>query len=157
MPEDTVTYLDPTRVTAKRATTPPWNRSRSGYGSKIPSQWLLQLDGKRWHRVYIICYSNSSTAYVRTKQGNLFLGGYDLVREEQRGSPRHPDGGVNAMSNTKKPYVNTFATNRLTAIEESRGWRMCGGGCGCSFDGRKKVPHAHQYPKAARVAVSMNT
>lgn len=49
-----------------------------------------------------------------------------------------------ASNITKKPYVNTFATTRLTPIEESMGWRLCRGGCDCSFDDRK-VPHAHQY------------
>lgn len=72
-----ITYLDPARVTAKRQTEPPPNRSRTGYGSKIPSSWLLQLDGKHWNRVYVICYSNAGSAYVLSRGVRLFLGGYD--------------------------------------------------------------------------------
>jgi len=72
-----VSYLDPTRVSARRQTEAPRNRSRTGYGSKIPTTWMLQLDGARWHRVYVICYSNSGSAYVLTKHGRLFLGSYD--------------------------------------------------------------------------------
>lgn len=73
-----ITYLDVKQVINKRKTLAPHNRSRTGYGSKIPTQWLLQLSNKRWHRVYVICYSNSGSAYIATKAGKLFLGSYDL-------------------------------------------------------------------------------
>lgn len=72
-----VVYLDPARVTAKRQGEAPPNRSRTGYGNKLPTSWMLQLDGKRWHRVYVICWSNSGSAYVRSKGQLLFLGSYD--------------------------------------------------------------------------------
>ena len=73
----TIAYLDSARITAKRQTKPPVNYSRTGYGNKLPTSWLVQLDGKRWHRIYVICWSNSGSAYVRTKDGNLYLGTYD--------------------------------------------------------------------------------
>lgn len=73
----TIAYLDPARVTAKRQTEPPRNRSRSGYGSKIPSSWLLQLDGKRWHRVYVVIWSNAGSPYVIVGGERLFLGSYE--------------------------------------------------------------------------------
>lgn len=60
-------YLDMTRVTAFKTTEQPLARSRSGYGSKLPDDAMLQLDGKRWHRVYSVCWSNSSTSYVLVK------------------------------------------------------------------------------------------
>lgn len=72
-----ITYLDSTRVTATRQTEPPRNRSRTGYGSKLPSSWMLQLDNKRWHRVYIVCWSNAGSAYVVESGARLFLGSYD--------------------------------------------------------------------------------
>ena len=72
-----VDYLDPARITSKRQTTPPLHRSASGYGSKIPTQWLLQLDGKRWHRVYVVQWSNSGSAYIVVRGERQFLGGYD--------------------------------------------------------------------------------
>lgn len=78
MSDDTkVTYLDPVRVTATRQTEPPRNRSRTGYGSKLPSSWLVQLDHKRWHRVYVVCWSNVGSAYVVEAGARLFLGSYD--------------------------------------------------------------------------------
>jgi hypothetical protein len=75
-----VAYLRADQVTSKRQTEPPPNRSRTGYGSKIPTSWMLQI-AKRWHRVYVICYSNSGSAYVRTKAGDLYLGSYDPGHE----------------------------------------------------------------------------
>jgi len=72
-----IAYLDSARVTAMRQTVPPVNYSRTGYGNKLPTSWLVQLDGKRWHRIYVVCWSNSGSAYVRTKDGNLYLGTYD--------------------------------------------------------------------------------
>jgi hypothetical protein len=35
----------------------------TGYGSRIPSRYLVQFNGK-WRRVYIQCYSNNGTAYI---------------------------------------------------------------------------------------------
>jgi hypothetical protein len=39
--------------------------TRSGYGKKIPTSWMIRLPGSpRWRRLYVCCYSNSGTAYV---------------------------------------------------------------------------------------------
>lgn len=38
--------------------------SRSGYGNRIPTPHCIRI-GKRWYRVYAICYSNVSTFYIR--------------------------------------------------------------------------------------------
>ncbi|WCO82008.1 hypothetical protein vBPpSSYP_26 [Pseudomonas phage vB_PpS_SYP] len=40
--------------------------TRTGYGSKIPSMYKVQYQG-RWYRVYSICYSNVSTEYIVVK------------------------------------------------------------------------------------------
>lgn len=72
-----ITYLDPARVTAKRQGTPPLSRSRTGYGNKLPTSWELRLDDKRWRRVYVVCWSNSGSAYVLVKGEPHYLGGYD--------------------------------------------------------------------------------
>lgn len=45
---------------------PSSGRDVSGYGRRIPTDWAIQL-GNRWHRVYVCCYSNTGTAYIRTK------------------------------------------------------------------------------------------
>ena len=59
-----VTYTDPTRVTdvASDATSRR-NPYASGYGRKIPTAHRVRY-GTRWHRVYVMCWSNSGTAYI---------------------------------------------------------------------------------------------
>ncbi len=56
-------YLDMSTVVARLHGEAPRNRSRSGYGSKIPTGTMLRI-AKRWHRVYVVCWSNSGTAYI---------------------------------------------------------------------------------------------
>lgn len=72
-----VTYLDATQVIGKRQTKTPINRSRSGYGNKLPTSWELQLQDKRWRRVYVIQWSNAGSAYILVKGEMLFLGSYE--------------------------------------------------------------------------------
>lgn len=68
-------YLDESRITERRLTTVPRTRQRQdGYGNKIPTCYMLQLDGKRWHRVYCVCWSNAGSLYVTEKGQWLFLG-----------------------------------------------------------------------------------
>ena len=69
-------YLAPETVTGKRETTPPVHRSATGYGKKIPTAWMLQVEGV-WRRVYAVCYSNAASHYVMIRGGRYFLGGYD--------------------------------------------------------------------------------
>lgn len=72
------TYLDTARVTRARRTQRPLCTSRTGYGSKLPTSLMLQLDGKRWHRVYVMQWSNAGTAYVLCKgERHLLATGYD--------------------------------------------------------------------------------
>lgn len=44
----------------------PKNPYASGYGSRIPTQYMVKYNN-RWHRVYCICYSNSGTLYIGKK------------------------------------------------------------------------------------------
>lgn len=77
MNESKVVYLDSSRVTAAKRTDLPRNPYRGGYGPKIPAGWLLQIDGKRWHRVYVMQWSNAGTAYVIVRGERLLLGSYE--------------------------------------------------------------------------------
>ncbi len=56
-------YLDTSTVQERRETALPAPRTRSGYGSKLPTSHQLRIGG-RWHRVYMVCWSNAGTAYV---------------------------------------------------------------------------------------------
>ena len=43
----------------------------SGYGRRIPSEWMVKLPGSnRWRRVYVCIYSNTGTAYVPDRNGD---------------------------------------------------------------------------------------
>ena len=53
----------------------PKNNSRSGYGTKIPTEYTV-FDGKLYRRVYAICYGNSASHYVIVKGERLFIQDY---------------------------------------------------------------------------------
>lgn len=62
---DTLTHLSDDDVLEVRITKTPFNPTASGYGRKIPTQYMLKLAGKgRFHRVYAMCYGNGSSLYV---------------------------------------------------------------------------------------------
>jgi hypothetical protein len=45
--------------------------TRSGYGRKIPTSYMVKLPGgKRWRRVYCCIFSNIGTCYVLDAKGN---------------------------------------------------------------------------------------
>ena len=45
--------------------------TRSGYGSKIPSEYKTKI-GTRWYRIYYMVYSNSGTPYI-ISQGETYI------------------------------------------------------------------------------------
>ena len=79
----TIDHLDENSIIDRKQTKTPYNKSVSGYGSKLPTSWMLRLslseekryssglhsfslmtETRRWHRVYVICYGNAGSAYV---------------------------------------------------------------------------------------------
>jgi len=74
--ESKVEYLDPSLVIDRKQSEPPLNRSRTGYGGKIGSSWELKLIDNKWHRVYIMQWSNAGTAYIMFRGRRLLLGSY---------------------------------------------------------------------------------
>ena len=79
-------YLNDADVLDVRQSEPPANRSRSGYGRKLPTSWEIRLVDGRWRRVYVIQYSNAGTAYIRKGEKNLYLGSFEpsLFRKGSR-------------------------------------------------------------------------
>jgi hypothetical protein len=83
-------YLSESDIVAARVSEPAVLRgqSRSGYGGKIPTGWLVRLAStKREHRVYMMQWSNAGTAYVLVRGERLLLGSiseYELARIAQR-------------------------------------------------------------------------
>jgi hypothetical protein len=44
------------------------SETASGYGGRLRSTKMLRINGEKvWRRVYVMCYSNSGTAYVNVK------------------------------------------------------------------------------------------
>ncbi len=66
-------YLDTRKILDARQTKTPVNRSRTGYGPKLPTSWQVQLRDKRWRRVYVVCYSNSGTAYIHVGKEKFYF------------------------------------------------------------------------------------
>lgn len=52
-----------------RSTEAPKSPSRTGYGSKLPTEHQIHLNG-RWRRVYSVCFSNVATFYVVDNKTN---------------------------------------------------------------------------------------
>ena len=79
-----VIYLDANMITEAKKTEAPRNRSATGYGRKIPTDYMVKLDRgprSRWQRVYAICYSNVASHYVTAgAAGERFLDVYSFER-----------------------------------------------------------------------------
>ncbi len=72
----TVKYTHPNRVADVKRTELPPNPYITGYGPKIPSSAKIRYrsdTGERWYRVYVMCYGNSGSAYIRVAGQDLFL------------------------------------------------------------------------------------
>lgn len=69
-------YIPDTWKVIKTAFTPR-NYSRTGYGNKLPTQYLVN-DGKINRRVYAICYSNCASFYVLVQKQRVFIHDYQF-------------------------------------------------------------------------------
>jgi hypothetical protein len=53
---------------------PRYKPRLDGYGSRIPSRYMVKLPGeKRWRRVYTCCWSNIGTSYVEINGGKDWI------------------------------------------------------------------------------------
>lgn len=50
-------------VPVKEAEAPRSGRTVTGYGSKIPTPYMVRWEG-RWRRVYAACYGNAASHYI---------------------------------------------------------------------------------------------
>ncbi len=50
----------------------PTYRSATGYGTRIPTEYMVKWRGK-WRRVYAICVSNAGSLYVRDGKTKIFF------------------------------------------------------------------------------------
>ena len=59
----------------------PRNRNISGYGSKIPTRYMVQqTESNRWNRVYCCIYSNNGTVYIISKGQSLLIDEFELEK-----------------------------------------------------------------------------
>lgn len=49
------------------------NPNKTGYGSRIKTDWIIKGDDNRLRRVYAICYSNVASYYVTYKGERYFI------------------------------------------------------------------------------------
>lgn len=78
-----VEYTNHALVSDVRVTDEPrYGRTVSGYGSRIPTRFMVKYDGK-WLRVYCMQYGNSGSVYVSRGGVTLFL---DMDTEHRLGS-----------------------------------------------------------------------
>ena len=55
----------------------PWQKAdlqqtATGYGSKLLTTWKLKYNNQ-WHRIYMMCYSNSATSYILSKNEMIIV------------------------------------------------------------------------------------
>lgn len=66
-------WADDDLVTDVKITPEPrTGQTVSGYGGRIPTRYMIQYAG-RWHRVYMMQYGNSGTAYILKGGATLVL------------------------------------------------------------------------------------
>ena len=56
----------------------PENKSITGYGSKLPTQYMVLIN-KRKYRVYAICFSNCASHYILMNKKRVFLRDSDFT------------------------------------------------------------------------------
>ena len=83
-----LTYLASRDVLAVKRTEAPRFHSATGYGRAIPTQHMVQLADKRWRRVYLCCFSNAGTAYIKTKANAFTVIGPDVEALINPGGPK---------------------------------------------------------------------
>lgn len=68
----------------EKTSTCPKNHRADGYGSRIPTPFVLKLQfqEKTYYRVFAVCWSNVASFYVRIGGNRYFLHDYEL--EEAR-------------------------------------------------------------------------
>lgn len=51
---------------------PRSGQTRTGYGSKLPTDHMVHFEG-RWRRVYAICFSNCATLYILDRDNSKLI------------------------------------------------------------------------------------
>ena len=74
-----IQYLDASTIREAGMTrSPSYGYTSSGYTvrSGAPSKWMIRLAGEaRWRRVYVVCFSNVGSSFVRIKGRRYYIDG----------------------------------------------------------------------------------
>ena len=64
---------------AKRTDTPAYGQPVSGYGKRIPTRYMIKLEGSDvWRRVYCVIYGNAGSLYVGSWNEMLWINDWEL-------------------------------------------------------------------------------
>ena len=58
-------------INVEETNIPRKGQTVSGYGKNLPTRYVITLKNKRKYRVKVVCFSNSGTAYISTKERNF--------------------------------------------------------------------------------------
>jgi hypothetical protein len=61
-----------TEAVEVKTTTAPPNRSATGYGNRVPTQYMVRYNN-RWMRVYCVIFSNIGTLYIGPTKDKLIV------------------------------------------------------------------------------------
>jgi hypothetical protein len=70
-----IKYIPETWTVYRNTGKNPLPCSASGYGSKLPTRFLV-FDGRYLRRVYAICWSNCASFYIQVRGNRLFIQDY---------------------------------------------------------------------------------
>ena len=105
--------------TIKRTETTPRHNSRTGYGRKIPTQYIV-IDNysKRARRVYAICYSNAASLYVLISGIMYFLHDYNIPEKPEIYRARRPADRLTACADCFQVIAGNLDVMDLDADRE---------------------------------------
>lgn len=65
-------------VTRRVSPAPARGRTRDGYGRNLPTEYEVLIEGSRhWRRVFVACFSNAGTAYVKVGKDRVIVDDVD--------------------------------------------------------------------------------
>ena len=67
-----ITYIEDDDIIEVKVTEGARNPYNTGYGKRIPTQYMVKLSDNRWRRVYCMCWSNIGSLWV-TYQGQVCM------------------------------------------------------------------------------------
>jgi len=90
--------------------------TRSGYGGKIPTQWMIKHEGK-WRRVYVAIYGNSGTSYILSGKNKDWI---VVLGEPNRSNPASSTASNSASSPVRRNPDLTKRASRQQVLADHK-------------------------------------